>query len=483
VTTVKTRILYGAGGAVYAVKEAAYNVFILLFYTQVLGLSGLTTGFIIGLSLLWDGISDPLIGALSDRLVNRYGRRHPFMLFSAIPMGLGFIGLFTPPDSIVENSTLLATWLLFWSLWVRTFVTGFSIPHLALSAEITSDYDERSLVLGTRMAFMFLCAVLLPAAAFILIFTEQQGVDGRFIASNYPLYGLLSCGVIWVMASITMLGTRQFITPSQEPKAGKNIPTGMLALYRDLVRTFRNRTFRLIIGYELTASVSYGTVATLNIIAWTYFWEFSAREISIVMAVPSIIAIALAMATIGPLSRRYQKYQLLKAAIIVIILDMLWLYPLRVAGILPENGNSTVFWLNFVFMLVFIYCFLLRVISTSSMVADITDEHELHHGIRQEAAFFSVANFLYKLASISGPVYTGIVLDVIGLTEGMLPGSVPQGTLNNLAMAMGLGAVPILLAGLYFVFKIDMGRERVADIQSELRTRNPQPLASSARHK
>jgi GPH family glycoside/pentoside/hexuronide:cation symporter len=294
-TSLKTRVLYGAGGAVYAVKESAYTMFILLFYTQVLGLSGVTTGIIIGLSLLWDGISDPLVGVLSDRLVSRFGRRHPFMLLSTIPMGLGFIGLFSPPASVVENHIQLALWLLFWSVWVRTFVTGFSIPHLALSAEITTDYNERSQVLGARMAFLFLFAVLVPAVALTLIFGEQNGIDGRFIAARYPLYGALSCVVVWLMASITMLGTRRYIKPSTEGLSTGFNSGGLIALIRDLGRTFRNRTFRLIIGYELAASISYGAVATLNMLAWTYFWEFSAREVAIILALPSIIAIALVM--------------------------------------------------------------------------------------------------------------------------------------------------------------------------------------------
>jgi GPH family glycoside/pentoside/hexuronide:cation symporter len=467
-TSFKTRVLYGAGGAVYAVKESAYTMFILLFYTQVLGLSGVTTGIIIGLSLLWDGISDPLVGVLSDRLVSRFGRRHPFMLLSTIPMGLGFIGLFSPPASVVENHTQLALWLLFWSVWVRTFVTGFSIPHLALSAEITTDYNERSQVLGARMAFLFLFAVLVPAVALTLIFGEQNGIDGRFIAARYPLYGALSCVVVWLMASITMLGTRRYIKPSTEGLSTGFNSGGLIALIRDLGRTFRNRTFRLIIGYELAASISYGAVATLNMLAWTYFWEFSAREVAIILALPSIIAIALVMVTLGPISRRFQKYQILQIMIIAVIFDMLWLYPLRIMGLLPENGSSTIFWLNFIFMMIFMYAFLLRAISAHSMVADVSDEHELEYGIRQEAAFFSVASFLYKIASVVGPLYTGIVLDVIGLNDQMLPGEVPQSILNNLSHAMALGSIPVLLIGLYFVLKINMGQARVADIRAAL---------------
>jgi GPH family glycoside/pentoside/hexuronide:cation symporter len=474
-TSVKTRALYGAGGAVYAVKESAYTMFILLFYTQVLGLSGATTGFAIGLSLLWDGISDPLVGTLSDRLRSRWGRRFPFMLLSTVPAGLGFIGLFSPPPGVIASEPQLALWLLFWSLWVRTFITGFSIPHLALSAEITSEYSERSQVLGARTAFTFLFSVLIPAVALTFIFPEQQGVDGRFVAANYPTYGALSCALVWFMASISMAGTRQFIVPSDSEKSPPGPRLGMIALSADLLRTLKNRTFRLVIGYELCASISYGTVATLNMLAWVYFWEFSAREISIILAVPSVIAIGLVMFSLGPLGRRWQKYQLLKFAIFGILIDMLWLYPARLFELIPQNGSSTVFWLNFIFMLVFIYCFLLRTILSVSIVADISDEHELEHGVRQEAALFSVVNFLYKVAAVIGPVYTGIVLDVIGLEAGMLPGEVSATTLNELAYALGLGAIPALLIGLYFVLKINMDRARVAQVQATLNSGNKHP--------
>jgi GPH family glycoside/pentoside/hexuronide:cation symporter len=194
-----TRLAYGAGGAVYAVKEAAYTMFVLLFYTQVLGLNGTITGSVIALSLLWDAVSDPLVGVLSDRLKHRRGRRHPFLAASILPLGLGFIGLFAPPPAVAESTLLLAAWLLFWSLWVRTFVTTFSVPHLALSADITDSYLGRSRVLGARLAFLFLFSVLVPALALLLIFPATGAGDGRFRPDNYPLYGAspASCAGSW----------------------------------------------------------------------------------------------------------------------------------------------------------------------------------------------------------------------------------------------------------------------------------------------
>jgi GPH family glycoside/pentoside/hexuronide:cation symporter len=391
------------------------------------------------------------------------------MVASTVPAGLGLLGLFSPPEWASQSDALLAGWLLFWSLWLRTFITGFAIPHLALSAEITSDYYERSQILGARSAFLYLFAVLVPALALTFIFGEQNGIDGRFVADQYPIYGAFSCAAVWLIASLSILGTRQFVKPSPVPAAG-TLPLGLISLTRDLFRTMKNKTFRLIIGYELAVSISYGSVATLNMIAWTFFWEFSASDISIILSIPSIIAIGLVMLSLGPLTRKFQKTRLLQISLVAIILDLLWLYPLKVLGVLPDSGSAD-FWLNCLFFMIFMYSFLLRTICSHSIVADVSDEHELEHGIRQEAGFFSVANLMYKAASVFGPVYSGVVLDVIGLTEGMLPGEVAQPILNNLAYAMLLGAVPALFVALFFVLKITMDRDTVESIQAALGSR------------
>ncbi|TXS93994.1 MFS transporter [Parahaliea maris] len=473
----RTRFFYGSGGAVYAAKESAYAMFILLFYTQVLGLGGTVTGAIIALSLVWDSVSDPLVGSLSDRLRSRWGRRHPFMALSIVPLGLGFIGLFSPPPAVVASQGVLAAWLLFWSLWVRTFVTTFCIPHLALSAELTSDYHERSQILGTRLGFLFLFSVLLPAAGLLLIFPTAGGVDGRFIASNYPWYGALSCAAVWLAATLCTFGTRRYIRSSRSAPVPRN-GRGLGALTRDLLRTLENRRFRTLIGYEFACMAAYGVIISLNMLVWTYLWEFSPGESSIILSLPSIIAISLVMLSMGPLGRRFPKHRLVQWSMAGMILNCLWLYPLKLAGLLPDNDGTLVFALNFLFMLFFMYFFLLRSIYTQSVVADITDEHELSHGLRQEAGFFSMINLINKSATIVGPLYGGLVLDVIGLQAGALPGEVPQDTLTGLIYALGLGVLPALLVSLALALKISMSESQVQAIQQALQVRRREESAA-----
>lgn len=478
--TLKTRLLYGAGGAVAAAKEAAYTMFILLFYTQVLGLSGTVTGLIIAVSLVWDGVSDPLVGSLSDRLRSRYGRRHPFMALSILPLGLGFVGLFSPPQVVIDNSVLLASWLLFWSLWVRTFVTTFTIPHLALSAEITTDYHDRTQVLGARWGAMFLFAVLLPAAALMLIFPEQDGIDGRFEQSRYPLYGMLSCAVVWVMATLSTLGTRRHIRPeATRPRTGwqrgdDGGRTTFLDLMKDLWRTLDNRNFRLVIAYDVAATSAYGVISSLNILVWTFFWEFSATEISVILSLPTLLAVLLAAATLGPLGRLLSKQRLVQLSLLGLILNCLWLYPLQLFEILPADSDRLSFALNFIFMLLFMYLFMVRIVNTSSIVADLTDEHELVHGVRQEAGFFSMTNFVNKLATVAGPLYGGLALDIIGLETGMRPGEVPLGTLHGLVYALGLGVIPALLVALWIISRIRTSQAQVEAVQAQIAARRAQ---------
>ena len=109
--------------------------------------------------------------------------------------------------------------------------------------------------------------------------------------------------------------------------------------------------------------------------------------------------------------------------------------------------------------------------SSSSIAADLTDEHEATSGKRQEGSFYSVLSFAAKLASAAGPLYAGITLDVIGLTEGMMPGEVGQGTLTALVWVMGIGIVPLLVVAWRFTLKVSMTEEQLKEIQENIKKR------------
>ena len=459
--TLRNRAMYGIGGAVYAAKEAAYTMFVLLYFTQVLGLSWTLTGIVVAISLVWDAVSDPMVGAWSDRFRSSFGRRRPFMIAAVVPSGLGFVGLFAPPDWVVDSTTALACWLLFWSLWVRTAVTFFSIPHLAQSVDMTRDYYQRSKVLGARMAVIFCVSVLLPAVALITVFAETNGVDGRFVADRYLYYGLMSCFLVWVAGGVSCC-----LVPTEQPLVV--VKRSMLAAFLD---TFSNRNFRFLLGYDIAATMSYGVIVSLNMLAWIYFWEFSAGQISLILAFPSLVSIVAVMFTLDFWIQRFEKAQILRIAIGAMLLNGLWLYPGRMLDLLPGNDSSITLWLNVIFMLVFMYFFLLRAISSQSIAADIADEHDLQIGQRQEGGFFAALNFSNKIAFVLGPAYGGVVLDIIGLNKAMSPGLVPQEILDGLASWYMLGAGAPLIIAVLMANGIRLSQNRVREIQQQLADR------------
>ena len=158
------------------------------------------------------------------------------------------------------------------------------------------------------------------------------------------------------------------------------------------------------------------SIAALNILVMTYVFEFSADEVALVLAVPGLLGIVLAAVLLKPLSRKWQKPQLLRLAIWGMLLNTLWLLPLKLADMLPPNDSPVVLVLNLLSGTLFMFFFFLRAINSMSMVADMTDQHELEQGERKEGGFFAVMTFVLKISSLVGPLYGGIVIDVIEAT-------------------------------------------------------------------
>ena len=94
------KINYGIGQLAEGVKNAAFATFVLLYYNQVLGLSGSLAGLAIFIALCFDALTDPIAGSVSDNFKSRWGRRHPFMYASAIPLAIAFYLLFVPPEGL-----------------------------------------------------------------------------------------------------------------------------------------------------------------------------------------------------------------------------------------------------------------------------------------------------------------------------------------------------------------------------------------------
>src|SRR6266851_5732837 len=149
---------YGIGEIIVAIRQSSVLNFLLFFYTNVVMLSPSLAGLALAVGRIWDGVNDPVVGYLSDSTTSRFGRRRPYLLASTLPLGLSFFLLWSPPQGMGSMGNFLflaAAYIL-----MDAFFTLYATPYLALGAELSHDYHERTQIVTTRAVFHGLGALL-----------------------------------------------------------------------------------------------------------------------------------------------------------------------------------------------------------------------------------------------------------------------------------------------------------------------------------
>src|SRR5262245_22573469 len=141
-----TKLGFGVGGVAEGAIYIAFNTWNFLFYTQVVGLSGTLTGAAVAISLVLDAFIEPVVGSLSDRWRSGLGRRHPFLYAAPIPLAVSFYLLYAPPSGL--QGIPLFLWFTAFATIHRQALSVYHVPHLALGAELSRDYHERSVIMS-----------------------------------------------------------------------------------------------------------------------------------------------------------------------------------------------------------------------------------------------------------------------------------------------------------------------------------------------
>ncbi len=446
------KLYYGAGSVAEGTKSASFNVFLLFYYNQVLGVPGTLTGMAIFLALCVDAITDPLVGSISDGFHSRWGRRHPFMYAAALPMALCFALLFNPPAGLSHSG--LFVWLASFAVGVRLFMTFYSIPSDSMVPEITTDYDERTSMVSFRYLFGWLGGLVAAQLGYLYFFAPSPAFgDGRFDPQAYGHYAIAGAAMIFAAILVCALGTHRLIPTLRPPS--EDGPASLARLRRDVRSVLGNHSYRALVLGALFASVAAGFGDVIGLYMNTYFWGFSTAQIA-VLVYALAIAVVLAFVLARPLTARFEKRRaaLGLAAVGVIVGPLPVL--LRFLGLMPENGRPLLLGIMFVHALFMVTVVVMLSITVASMIADIVDEHELDTGKRQEGMFVAAIAFVGKATSGLGGLLAGVGLDVIDFPRGAAPGGVPAHKL----FALGVVVAPVLMA-LYLLAVVCLSRYRI----------------------
>jgi len=356
------------------------------YYTDNLGVTAGMLSWVFLIGRIWDAVTDPAMGHISDRTRTRWGRRRPYFLLSALPIWFFFYLIWSPNPLL--SSTRLFVHLLVCYLLLYTFWTMFNIPHYSLGMELTPDYHERSRLFGGRQAFSIvgvIIGVLIP-----LLFARIAG--SKLI--GYSCMGAIIGGLSALLIILVF-----FLVKEREGSIDR--PT--FPFYKGLRITFKNRAFVILMLTYMISLVGQSFIAPLALYMAKYVLK--ADEGIIMIISPTYLIFSLLSIPLWlSLSKKYGKKKTWSGAMAIGIIGYLIVF------ILQEG--MWLFWLM---------CTVptglaagCTMVLGPSIQADVIDSDELETGSRREGAFIGVLSFVDKTA-LGIAVFIGLQgLELIG---------------------------------------------------------------------
>ncbi len=229
----RVRVGYGAGSVATGAFGTVPGLMLLPFLTDSVGIAAALAGVIVFAPKAWDVILNPIAGRISDRTQDRRGPRRPWLLRAGLLLSLGFALIFAGPAT--GSKVMDAGWVLVFFLATATAYAFFQVPYVAMPAEMTTSYDERTRLMTWRVAILAFTIMLSGASAPLI----RDAVGGR---DGYRVMGLIMAAVILVGAVLAYRGTAR--APIGEVSPGPGSLRDQLRIvavdhdFRNLLTTF-----------------------------------------------------------------------------------------------------------------------------------------------------------------------------------------------------------------------------------------------------
>jgi len=420
-------------------------LYVMKFSTDVLLIAPAIMGLIFSVSRIWDAISDPLVGYLSDRTTTSLGRRRTWILFSFVPIAMGFYAVFAPPFSLSGDA--LSWWMAASIIGFYSAMTIFFVPHMALGAELSNDYHERSRLFGLRHAFYTFGSILSLATMQLLLNEEfREGGDVRAMAEEYALYAVVAMSVLVLYAVVYL---------RERPEFQGRLSSSPTSAFRDV---WQNPHARLLVIVTFIENVGSSAIAVLTLYVTQYVVGAPLWAPFIILAymLPSTASVPMWL----PLSRRFGKIK-------VWIVGMA-LYGLSFGGMFFLPFLDTVDARLTLIIVMAAFAGLAAGCGGTigpSVQGDVIDYDEYKTGERKEGSYFAVWNFTYKSALGFMLLLTGFVLEASGFVPNQ-----PQTMTVQISMVTLYGALPLLcyVIGAVLFSRFKLTEQEYAVIRAEL---------------
>ena len=435
----RERIAYGAadfGVNLYFISVMSYLSF---FYTDVFGLTPEDAALVVLVARWVDAVTDPMMGAIAERTRSRWGRMRPYLLFGAPLFGLTAVATFTAPELSYGGKLAWAyvSYTLFGLLY-----TVVTVPYASLTASLTSDSHERTVLSTVRMAFAFTGGLLVSVFMLPLVGLADSPEAG--FRNSMAAFAVLATLLMWW----TFAGTTERMEPPGEQRLG---------LMGSARAVLRNPPLAIVIGIFVLSMLAF----TLRQSMGPYFFLYNVGRpdlipwyfgITIGVMIPTL-------ALVPPLSARFGKAGAVSVGAVVSLLGSVGLWLTPVDQILA----------------LFVFASIMAIGATPvavlgwAMIPDTVDYAEWRSGVRADGSVFATASFCQKL----GKMIAGAGLLAVLAAFGYVAGSEQSpATLEAIAMliSLGPGACMVLLIVFAVIYPLSAVRHgEIVDTLAERR--------------
>lgn len=441
----RTRLGWGIGSLGVSLLFNSYSALLIFYLTNVVGLKLAVAGTLIFIAKVYDALINVPMGMLSDRTRSRWGRRRPWFLLGALLCSTWFLVIFnTPVAGDTGSSPVTVGWVLGALLLYSTGYAIFNVPYMAMPAEMSGNYHERTAIMSYRVIFIqvgnFIATGLGPRLA--------QEFGGGL--TGYSLVGSVLAGCTFVTMVACFFGTAG---ARQVQQTHVQVPAA-----EQLRSALRNRHFLLLAAYKFLTLVAGATVfATVlflvkNVLQMdqgVMVWYTAAHTLSAFVTVPLVWV---------PLSRRIGKRWTLVVATLGFMLTALsWL--------LANPGEPLA--------LFGLRAFLLggfaagKLLLGLTLLPDVMEYDFLKTGLRREGAYAGAYNVVEKAAYAISPLMMTIILGAFGYQESVNNAAVTQTAEAIWGIYLSIAIIPAAcnLVAAAVILRYELTEERLRELR------------------
>ena len=446
------KMSYGAGGWVDHTNMQMLQMLAMLVFVVDLGVSPAYLGVIFTFQRLWDSVSDPLMGHITDNFRSRWGRRRLFILIGGIATAVFYSAIWMFPEG--KTVVWYQVYLAVGAFLYMTAHTVFSVPYQALGCEMTRDYHERTSIMSYRTIIGHVGWLYAVWIYYMVNLGAERGIFGgvseglKYVTGTF---GLLSIAIVIYCSVVTKERFYHQVTKEK----------GKVKFLEAFKNCLSNKPFLFLMGLNFFSMFTQILVANLQSLLNIFYMAGAAKKTGAlysaifgsVIMISSIIAIPI----ISKLSVKYGKKEVLIGCIALQLLgaSSKWFlfnpdlpYLQNIVALLQGPGMAG------------------TLVLVGSMITDICDLDELKHGHRREAMFVSIASWIVKIGMTTAVFLSGFLAVWIGYEAG----ADTQKMSVMITMKACFAFMPALgaLVAIICIWKYPLNQKRVMEIRVAL---------------